>query len=32
LGDFKPTILVGWQQIKAWIGKLMQVDVVLVGS
>jgi len=32
LGDFKPTILVGWQHVRAWISELMQVDVVSVGS
>jgi hypothetical protein len=30
--DFKPTILAGWQQIKAWIGELVQMDVVSIGS
>jgi hypothetical protein len=30
--DFQPTILVGWQKIKAWIGTLVHVDVVAVGS
>jgi hypothetical protein len=32
LVDFKPTILAGWQQIKAWIGELVQMDVVSIGS
>jgi hypothetical protein len=32
LEDYKPTILVGWQQIRVWINKPMQVDVALVGS
>jgi hypothetical protein len=32
LGDYRPIVLVGWQQIRAWIGKPVQVDVILVGS
>ncbi len=31
LGDSKPIVLVRWQQIKTWIGKLVQVDVASVG-
>ncbi len=32
LRDYKPIVLARWQQIKAWIGKPVQVDVVSVGS
>jgi hypothetical protein len=32
MGDFQPIVLVNWQQIKAWIRKPMQVDVILVDS
>jgi hypothetical protein len=31
-GFYLPTILLGWQQIKAWIIELMQVDVISFGS
>jgi len=31
-GDFKPLVLAGWQQIRAWIDKPMYVDALLVGS
>jgi hypothetical protein len=32
LRDSRPIVLAKWQQIKAWIGELVQVDVVLVSS
>jgi hypothetical protein len=32
LGDFQPIVLASWQQIKAWIGEPMQVDVVAIGA
>jgi hypothetical protein len=32
LGDSQPVVLATWQQIRAWIGEPMQVDVVVVDS
>jgi hypothetical protein len=32
LGDSKLIVLARWQQIRAWIGKPVQADVILVGS
>ncbi len=32
LGVSRPIVLAGWQQIKAWIGELVQVDVTLISS
>jgi hypothetical protein len=32
LWDSWPLVLVAWQQIKAWIGDLVQVDAIVVGS
>jgi hypothetical protein len=32
LGDSRPIVLAKWQQIKAWIGKSVQVNVASVGS
>ncbi len=32
LGDSRLAVLATWQQIRAWIGELVQVDVVAVDS
>jgi site-specific DNA-cytosine methylase len=32
LEDYKSTILVGWQQIRVWIGEPVQVIVASIGS
>jgi hypothetical protein len=32
LGDSRPIVLAGWQQIQTWIKEQMQVDVALVVS
>jgi len=33
LGDYRPLIILAkWQQVKAWIKELVQMDVVSIGS
>ncbi len=31
-GNYQPAVLAAWQQIRAWIEELVQVDAVTVGS